>query len=212
MTALPAEEAGLSLPILIVIIVVVALIFIPIAVWLTINMIAKLCPNSGCGKRLNEWKANRALTDEQKQLQAFQKQKQKMGFVNATNGSDEISHNDVIVPSSAKQRNMNEATRNKVYPLTDVDDNNASVANVGPAGLMSADEQSVEGSRRNKLNFKSRIGIVGYRGTTDTSNVIDGQTVDGIDDTASMQNKKMFGGYQFGKTQQSLGFNTGTTS
>ena len=70
-TAEPVQETGLSVPVLIVIIVLASLLLIPISIWLTINIIVKLCPNSKCGQRLNEWKANRALTDEQKQLQAF---------------------------------------------------------------------------------------------------------------------------------------------
>jgi len=59
----------------------------------------------------------------------------------------------VILQSGAKQRTTPQAFRqiavnSKVYPLTDVDENNASVANVGPGGLTSADENSIEGSRR----------------------------------------------------------------
>ncbi len=48
-----------------------------------------------------------------------------------------------------------------MYPLTDVEDANASTANVGPGGLMSADEFSAEGDKQSK-GVKSRIQIVGY--------------------------------------------------
>ena len=47
----------------------------------------------------------------------------------------------------------------KIYPLTDVDDNNASIANVGPGGMMSGDEYSLEGSRKGariKARFQAK--------------------------------------------------------
>jgi len=80
----------------IMIIAVGCLFFLPITIWLILNVIAKCCPNTKIGRRFNEWKATRALSDEQKQLRDFQKQK--MQFVNATNVSDEGSGgNDHIV-------------------------------------------------------------------------------------------------------------------
>lgn len=82
-----AEEESMSLGVQIMIIVLGIVFVLPIVVWLTINIIAKLCPNSKIGRRFNEWKATRALTDEQKQLRAFHKQK--LTFVNATNVSDD---------------------------------------------------------------------------------------------------------------------------
>lgn len=40
------------------------LIFVPMIIWIAINLIAKCCPNSKIGRRFNEWKATRALSDE----------------------------------------------------------------------------------------------------------------------------------------------------
>ena len=48
------------------IIVLGTLFFLPICIWLILNVIAKCCPNSKIGARFNEWKATRALSDEQK--------------------------------------------------------------------------------------------------------------------------------------------------
>ena len=51
---------------------------------------------------------------------------------------------------------------NRVYPLTDVDDGNISSHNVGPGGMVSADEFSDKFSEKPKPPQKSRIQIVGY--------------------------------------------------
>ena len=69
------------------IVILVLIVAIPMLIWLFINLIAKQCPNSSLGKRFNEWKADRALTEEQRQLRQFQRAK--MTFVNGTNVSDE---------------------------------------------------------------------------------------------------------------------------
>lgn len=62
---------------------------------------------------------------------------------------------------SDNQRSNN---ANRIYPLTDVDDGAASAANVGPGGLMSADEFSQEGEKTGKNAFgKSRIQITGQQ-------------------------------------------------
>lgn len=65
-TPLSEEEEGLSTGILALICVLAFLIIVPCCIWILINICAKCCPNSGCGKRFNEWKANRALNDDQK--------------------------------------------------------------------------------------------------------------------------------------------------
>ena len=58
------EEEGLSNTIQYVIAALGTLLVLPIVVWFVINIVAKCCPNSKLGKRFNEWKAQRALTDE----------------------------------------------------------------------------------------------------------------------------------------------------
>jgi len=95
------------------------------------------------------------LTDDQKQLRAFRHNK--LGFVNATNASDDGS-GDVIMQSGSKRSTPQDSQQrvntqgNRIYPLTDVDDANASVANVGPGGLTSADEYSAEGLEKKPKN------------------------------------------------------------
>ena len=95
------ENGGLSTGILALICVLAFLIIVPCMIWIIVNIVAKLCPQSKCGKRFNEWKANRALTDDQKQLRAFRHNK--LGFVNATNASDDGSAGDVIMQSGSKR-------------------------------------------------------------------------------------------------------------
>lgn len=60
------QAEGLSMTIQIVIIALGSLLLLPILVWLVINVVAKCCPNSKLGRRFNEWKAQRALSEEQK--------------------------------------------------------------------------------------------------------------------------------------------------
>ena len=81
------KEEGLSMGVKIMISALGTLFFLPIMIWLILNVIAKYCHNSKLGRRFNEWKATRALSDEQKQLRDFQKQK--MQFVNTKSVSDE---------------------------------------------------------------------------------------------------------------------------
>ena len=73
--------------------------------------------------------------------------------MNATNASDDGSGvNDVIQQTGSKKTKgdvlRGHVQQSKIYPLTDVDDNNASVANVGPGGITSGDEYSIDGSKK----------------------------------------------------------------
>ena len=52
-----------------------------------VNIVAKKCPTSSLGKKFNDWKAKRALNQEQKKLMALDKFK--LSQTNHTNASDD---------------------------------------------------------------------------------------------------------------------------
>ena len=93
--------------------------------------------------------------------------------------------------------------------MTDVDDNNASVANVGPGGITSGDEYSIDGSKKGG-RIKARFQV-----SQDYANNMDQVTQPSIDplDLPSKPTKKggAFGSYQFNRTA-TAGFNTGSAN
>ena len=130
-----SEEGGLGGGVIAVIIIFVVLVIIA-GLWVALNIVAKKCPTSKIGKKFNDWKAKRALNNEQKRLMAMDKLKT-AAFVNQTNASDEALssadnlNNNVIHHPSGMKIPLSDNMRiggagNKVYPATDVDDGVAS--------------------------------------------------------------------------------------
>lgn len=142
--------------------------------------------------------------------------------MNVTNNTleDGLTANDVIMQSGSRRlkgdlgRTL--SRDNKVYPATDADEGNVSQANVGLAGMTSADERSLEGDDakdgKMKANYKSKIQIVGYDnnanpklgGVPDNAEL---RTIDGaVDHSATRSKRDAFSAYG-GRG----GFNTGST-
>lgn len=161
-----ADSGGMNGGIIAVVIVVVILVLLG-ALWATLNIIAKKCPTSGLGKKINDWKAQRALSQEQKKLRALEKLKGATPFSNHTNASEEVSSNgqsDNVILQSGMKLTLSENGRvnnaNRIYPATDVDDGvHSQQPNVHPSGLVSADEFSVEGDGKHGFK-KSKIAII----------------------------------------------------
>jgi len=45
-------------------IIIFSIFVILAAIWVTLNIVSKKCPNSNCGRKINDWKAKRALSKE----------------------------------------------------------------------------------------------------------------------------------------------------
>ena len=80
------EGGGLNGGLIAVIIVILILVIIA-GLWIALNIVAKKCPTSSLGKKFNDWKAKRALNQEQKKLMALDKFK--LSQTNHTNASDD---------------------------------------------------------------------------------------------------------------------------
>ena len=139
---------------MIAVIIIIMLIVIIAALWITLNVVAKKCPTSKLGKKFNDWKAKRALNQEQKKLMALEKFKNS-SHTNHTNASDDpltaiqdniIHQSGLKVPNSDNMRNAG----NRIYPATDVEDGIASQQPSVHPGGMSADEYSNEGADSGK--------------------------------------------------------------
>lgn len=73
------------------VIIIFVILVILAAIWVALNIIAKRCPTSKLGKKINDWKAKRALNAEQKKLRSLEKLKGAQPLANHTNASDDAS-------------------------------------------------------------------------------------------------------------------------
>ena len=134
-------------------IIIIAILVICAILWISLNIVAKKCPTSKLGKILNDWKAKRALSKEQKRLRALEHLKNApFNHTDASDVGSPNSKNNAIAESGLKISNA----ANRIYPSTDVDDGNSITANVHPGGIQSADELDGDNFGKNAYG-KSRI-------------------------------------------------------
>lgn len=63
MTVAVEEDSGLDAGLLAGI-VIFSIFVILAALWVALNIVSKKCPNSKLGRKINDWKAKRALSKE----------------------------------------------------------------------------------------------------------------------------------------------------